>query len=55
MTNRWPGIYVPSLPEKKFLGNNESNFVEIRRDGLEDFLELVRQQPHLWYGDVNVD
>lgn len=22
MANRWPGIYVPSLPEKKFLGNN---------------------------------
>lgn len=52
MTSRWPGIYVPSLPEKRFLGNNESNFVEIRREGLQDFLNLVAQQKHLWYGDV---
>lgn len=24
---RWPGIYIPSIPPKKSVGNKEDNFV----------------------------
>jgi hypothetical protein len=32
--SRWPGMYVPALPEKKFIGKSESDFVDIRKQGL---------------------
>lgn len=31
---RWPGCYIPSLPEKKFIGNEDSVFFEMRKNGL---------------------
>jgi hypothetical protein len=31
---RWPGCYIPSLPEKKFIGNEDSVFIEMRKNGL---------------------
>lgn len=31
----WPGCYVPPLPRKKVIGNNEFLFIEARRQGLE--------------------
>lgn len=34
MMTRWPGVYVPPLPEKKFIGNNDLEFVDYRRHGL---------------------
>lgn len=51
---KWPGLYIPSLPEKKFLGNNELLFLEVRRAGLENFVRYLADQRHLWYGDVLV-
>lgn len=45
-------MYVPGLPEKKFLGNNESLFLEVRRQGLESWVRLISEQEYLWYGDV---
>jgi hypothetical protein len=52
LINRWPGCYSPSLPEKKFLGNNEIPFLEVRRTGLQNFLTTLTQFSHLWYSDV---
>jgi hypothetical protein len=43
LLNRWPGIFIPSLPEKKMIGNKDDNFVEERRNLLERFMkELSR-------------
>ena len=36
---RWPGIYVPAIPEKKAWGNKDDKFVEERRALLEKFLK----------------
>ena len=52
MMSRWPGVYVPPLPEKKFIGNNDTEFVDYRRHGLEEFLILVSEVEFLWYADV---
>lgn len=54
MMSRWPGIYIPALPEKKFIGNNESIFLDTRRRGLEEFLKHIAGVKYLWYGDVVV-
>ncbi len=36
---RWPGIYIPAIPEKKAIGNKDDKFVEERRSLLEKFLK----------------
>jgi sorting nexin-1/2 len=35
---RWPGIYIPALPEKK-VGNKDGAFIEERRNLLERFMK----------------
>ena len=55
MKERWPGIYLPALPEKKFLGNNHTFFVDTRKRGLQDFLSMIASVKYLWYGDVLVN
>ena len=54
MKDRWPGIYLPALPEKKFIGNNHAFFVDTRKRGLQEFLSLIASVKYLWYGDVLV-
>ncbi len=39
MTHRWPGIYIPAIPEKKVVGNKTDAFIEERRLLLEKFLK----------------
>ena len=31
LSHRWPGIYIPAIPEKKVMGNKEDSFIEERR------------------------
>lgn len=51
MLKRWPGCYVPPIPEKKVVGNNESNFVENRKNGLDVFVKEMATLAHLWYSE----
>lgn len=39
LAQRWPGIYIPAIPEKKMVGNNDDGFVEERRSLLERFMK----------------
>lgn len=39
LSTRWPGIYIPPIPEKKIVGNNDDDFVEERRSLLERFMK----------------
>lgn len=39
LAQRWPGIYIPAIPEKKLVGNNDDGFVEERRSLLERFMK----------------
>ena len=39
LAQRWPGIYIPPIPEKKLVGNNDDEFVEERRSLLERFMK----------------
>lgn len=35
MMKNWPGCYIPSLPRKKVIGNNEFLFIESRKKSLD--------------------
>lgn len=51
MIKRWPGVYVPPLPEKKAVGNMDSKFIEERRWLLERFCLRISELSHLFYSD----
>ena len=46
LTQRWPGIYVPALPEKKVIGNKDNKFIETRCKLLELFLKKLLYLKH---------
>ena len=41
LATKWPGCYIPAIPEKKTFGNNDEGFVEERRSLLERFMKEV--------------
>lgn len=47
LTQRWPGIYIPALPEKKLVGNYDDKFVEERRNLLERFMKELAKYDYL--------
>jgi sorting nexin-1/2 len=47
LTQRWPGIYIPALPEKKIVGNNDDKFIEERRSLLERFMKELAKHDYL--------
>lgn len=38
---RYKGLIIPPLPEKKYLGNLDNSFIEKRREDLEAFLRVI--------------
>lgn len=38
---RWPGCYIPAIPEKKLVNANDSEFLEDRRQLLERFMKEI--------------
>ena len=47
LSSRWPGVYIPALPEKKLMGNNDDKFVEERRSLLERFMKELAKYDYL--------
>ena len=52
LVKRWPGCYIPAMPEKKTIGANDFLFVESRRRGLEIFLMALSLLEPMWYSEV---
>jgi len=46
---RWPGIYIPAIPEKKTWGNKEDDFIDERRNLLERFMKELAKFDYLIY------
>lgn len=44
---RWPGIYIPSIPEKQLVGNKDNKFIEERRHLLERFMKELAKFDYL--------
>jgi hypothetical protein len=51
MQQRWPGCYIPPLPEKKAIGNLDLKFIEDRRKFLEYFCQKIAEIPYLYYAE----
>jgi sorting nexin-1/2 len=43
LCSRWPGLFVPSIPPKKAVGNKDVLFIVERRYFLERFLKQMSQ------------
>lgn len=43
----WPGVYIPSTPSKKLVGNKDVRFIIERRFYLERFILQLSQIPYL--------
>jgi hypothetical protein len=46
LVERWPGCYIPCIPEKAF-DNKDNEFVELRRSLLERFLRECSKYEYL--------
>lgn len=51
LLQRWPGCYVPPIPSKSALGNNEPKLIEDRKRFLQYFLEQIAKLRHLYFSD----
>lgn len=47
LRTRWPGCYIPSIPEKKMLNQNNETFVEERRSLLERFMKEIAKYDYI--------
>ena len=47
IVTNWPGIYIPSVPSKKLVGNKDVNFIIERRYFLERFILQISQIEYL--------
>ena len=47
LLDRWPGCYVPSIPEKQIVGDKEDAFIEQRRLLLERFMRECGKYEYL--------
>jgi hypothetical protein len=48
LKNRWPGCYVPSIPEKKIINKNSDDvFIEERRSLLERFTKEIAKYDYI--------
>jgi len=48
---RWPGCYIPPLPEKKMVGNLDKKFIEDREKFLHYFSNKMCEIPYLYYSE----
>lgn len=47
LKTRWPGCYVPQIPEKKLMNQNNETFVEERRSLLERFMKEIAKYDYI--------
>jgi sorting nexin-1/2 len=47
LVQRWPGVFIPAIPEKQILGNKDDQFVEERRLLLERFMKEISKFEYL--------
>ena len=49
LRTRWPGCYVPSIPEKKLVNQKSDQFVEERRSLLERFMKEISKYDYILF------
>lgn len=51
LCKRWPGCFIPSIPEKNFMGKNDKEEIVKRERYLTDFLYKLTKLPHLYLSE----
>jgi len=52
LRKKFPGVYIPPIPEKKAIGNKEDRIVEDRKRFLDFFCKQVAKANYLYYSDT---
>jgi len=47
LNTRWPGCYMPSIPEKKVVGKEDEKFIEERRELLNRFMKEISKYEYI--------
>ncbi len=48
LQDRWPGLYIPPMPQKQTVGNKEEQFIEERTHFLDRFMKEICRLPYLY-------
>ena len=51
MVQRWPGVFIPSIPEKQKIGNLKKNFIDERVKLLDQFVKKIAMVKSLYFSD----
>ncbi|CAD8060624.1 unnamed protein product [Paramecium sonneborni] len=51
LVKKWPGCYIPPIPEKALASGNDIETVQIRRRLMEVFLMAITQLPYIYYSE----
>ena len=51
MALRWPGYYIPPIPNKTLVGNTEKQVTANRTRFLNTFLQKIASVPQIYYGE----
>jgi len=43
----YPGLFIPPIPPKQFLGNQEEGFIKLRKKFIQQFFHRICETPHL--------
>lgn len=49
MLQRWPGCFVPAVPDKKVIGKNDDMIKKNRERFLDNFVKKIAHLPHLYF------
>ena len=47
LRTRWPGCYIPGMPEKKMIGSNEKDYIEERMVLLDGFMKACGKYDYI--------
>lgn len=51
LVQKWPGCYLPPIPEKVLGSGNDQETVLIRKRLMEIFLTVISELPYIYYSD----
>jgi hypothetical protein len=51
MLERWPGCFIPAVPDKNALTKNDLYVIQNRERFLNDFVRKMGKLPYLYYGE----
>ena len=49
LLQRWPGCFIPAVPDKKVIGKNDEMIKKNRERFLDSFVKKIASLPYLYY------